>query len=126
VIEAEENERTMQKQTNERSFSRPNVEGFVVPHEDAQQCLLDGPFRPVMIQDELVVFQVRRQLLEPHQSLFPHSFPSPSSPVTVPLRSPENNKLFVFRRERQQRSVFALTPQSLSLLPFFYLCATGK
>lgn len=36
--------------------------------EEAEEQVLQRPFAPVMVENELVVLQVLRQLLEPHQS----------------------------------------------------------
>lgn len=42
---------------------RPNVERLVVPVEGAEESVPDRPLRPVMVEDELVVLEIIRQLV---------------------------------------------------------------
>ena len=60
---------------------RPDVEGLVVPGDGAAQRVADGPLAAVVPPDELVVLQIVRQLLEPHQ---PRQPPPPPRPPSSP------------------------------------------
>jgi hypothetical protein len=63
-------QREREREIDERHSSArvpPDVERLVVPGEGAAQRVADGPLAAVVRVDELVVAQVVRQLLEPHQ-----------------------------------------------------------
>lgn len=50
---------------------RPNIDGLVVPPENAEKSFLERPVRSVVIQNELVVLHVIRQLPIRHQTAPP-------------------------------------------------------
>lgn len=48
--------------------SRPDVQSFIVPSEEAEQRVLQRPLAPVIVQNILVVLHILRQLLVLQQS----------------------------------------------------------
>jgi hypothetical protein len=52
----------------EGGHARPDVERLVVPGEGAEERVADGPLGAVVPADVLVVLEVLRQLLVPHQA----------------------------------------------------------
>ncbi|RWW70601.1 hypothetical protein BHE74_00021703 [Ensete ventricosum] len=53
--------------TDGRWYLRPHVERLVVPGEGAEEGVADRPLGAVVVQDELVVLEVIRQLVVPHE-----------------------------------------------------------
>lgn len=87
---------------------RPNVERLVVPGEGAEESIPDRPLRPVVVEDELVVLEIIRQLVvaqEPEATtgVSPADLLSPSnsrpSGEGDPPRAPPPA---TFRRRRQR------------------------
>jgi hypothetical protein len=74
----------MNKNSKALSFdARPNVERFVMPTKYTEESFLEGPVGSVVIQYELVVLHILRQLPERHQSA-PFRFHTiPSSMISL-------------------------------------------
>lgn len=72
--------------TTASAYSRPDVDGLVVPGEEAEDGIEDGPLGAVVVEDELVLLHVVRQLVVAHQLVL-LALPA-FSPSLLPLPPP--------------------------------------
>nr|ACR36011.1 unknown [Zea mays] len=82
---------------------RPDVDGLVVPGEEAEHGVEDGPLGAVVVEDELVLLHVLGQLVVAHQRvLLPPAFllSLPRLPPPPPL-APSSFLLHGRRRRRR-------------------------
>uniref|UniRef100_A0A0A9FL28 Uncharacterized protein n=1 Tax=Arundo donax TaxID=35708 RepID=A0A0A9FL28_ARUDO len=54
------------EEEHEPKKMRPDVDGLVVPREEAEDGIEDGPLGAVVVEDELVLLHVLRQLVVAH------------------------------------------------------------
>lgn len=103
---------------------RPDVDGLVVPGEEAEEGIEDGPLGAVVVEDELVLLHVVRQLVVAHQpALLPLLLPLLLLPL---LLAPSSLR----RRRRRRRSklimVGALHGGHGCLLSHNFLASSGE
>lgn len=75
------------EEQHEPKKMRPDVDGLVVPGEEAEEGIEDGPLGAVVVEDELVLLHVVRQLVVAHQpALLPLLLPLLLSSLVLKLK----------------------------------------